>query len=38
MSSLALVTMIVICSIVWGGSILLVVTAVRSEGRQRREG
>lgn len=36
MSSLALVTMIVICSIVWGGSVLLVVTAVRSESRRQR--
>jgi hypothetical protein len=38
MSSLALVTMIVICSVVWGGSLLLVVTALRSEARRRQGG
>lgn len=36
MSSLALATMIVICSVVWGGFIVFALTAVRSESRRRR--
>lgn len=32
MSALAIVTMVVICGVVWGGFLLLVATAVRKEG------
>jgi hypothetical protein len=37
MSPLALATMIVICSVVWGGFVVFGLTAVRSESRRRRE-
>jgi len=35
MSSLALATMIVICSVVWGGFLFFGVLAIRSEYRRR---
>lgn len=37
METNAVVTMIVICGLVWGGFVLLLVRAVRSEGAKRRE-
>jgi len=36
MSSLATVTMVVICGVVWGGFALLLVRAIVSEGRKNR--
>ena len=35
MSSLATVTMVVICGIVWGGFALLLTRAILSEGRKK---
>lgn len=37
MTSLAMGTMIVICGIVWGGLLVLIVHAVRSEGSKKHE-
>lgn len=37
MSPLALTVMITICGIVWGGLLILIVHAMRSEGRKNRE-
>ena len=34
MTSLAIVTMVVICGLIWGGFAVLLVRAVRSEGRK----
>ncbi len=34
MSTTAIVTMVVICGVVWGGFAVLLVRAVRSEGRK----
>lgn len=36
MSDLAILTMVLICGLVWGGFALLLVRAVRSEGRKRK--
>lgn len=36
MTTTALVTMILICTLVWGGFAVLLVRAVRREGRKRR--
>ena len=38
MTSMAIVTMIVVCGVVWGGLATLIVFAVRSEGRKARDG
>ena len=37
MTATAVVTMAVICGMVWGGLALLIVHAVRSEGRRNQE-
>lgn len=37
MTALTVTTMIVICGVVWGGLVLLVVHAARSEARRNRE-
>jgi hypothetical protein len=37
MSGLAILTMVLICAVVWGGFAVLLVRAVRSEGGKRKE-
>ncbi len=38
MSLAGTITFIVVAGIVWGGFLLILVTAVRREGRKQREG
>jgi hypothetical protein len=38
MSTTAVVTMVLICGVVWGGFALLLTRALRHEGRKTRDG